>query len=261
MPVWLSPRRLGMMAAVIAVIVCTLLLTRRGDDSTLEPNDVSPHAPIERIAATPPATRMSPLTQPSLLIDALAPPLLEVPSYGSFDETDGTTSLTSALEDVPSHPLSQPTLVWPHELFASNIVGGLSGCGDCTWLHSPGAGLHSVGFPGAGGRRGAASGTGSGLGTAGSEDTRETLDAQAVQTLVEVSSPSEDGNRGSSSFDSKDPAPPWGDSNSTELPDLVSHGPGSREAVSVPEPSTMVLLGAGAAAAMTGWRSRRKRRG
>jgi hypothetical protein len=250
---------MGMMAAVIALIVCTLLLTGRGDDSALEPDDVSLNAPIDRVAETSSATHMSPMMQPPLVIDALSPRVLEVPSFGSFVETDGTISLTSALEDVPSHPVSPPTIVWPHELFASSMVGGLSGCGDCTWLHSAGAGFHSVGFPGGGGARGVASGTGSRAGTAGVEDTRETLVARAAQAVVEVSSPSEDGNRGSSSFDPKDTAPP-GYSNPPELPDLVSHGPGGRETVSVPEPSTIVLLGAGLAA-MTGWKSKRKRRG
>jgi hypothetical protein len=230
-----------MMAAVIALIACTILLTRGRDDSNLEA--VPPPGGIKLTPASPMATDTWPHTRPPIPVDVLMPPSTSEPSSGLFSEIPGSISIDS-LQDLPFNPVFDATHDWPNELFAQNFESGLPGCLDCASLHSAVGGFRSSGFFGGGGG-GVSSGGGTwvGSGAAGPGDIPESLDAHAAEGVRALGSRGGLGmNQGSSDS--------W-----------VSQRSAGQQAVSVPEPSTMVLLGTGVAAALVRRRFTEKRRG
>lgn len=260
MPVWFSPRgRLGMMAAVIVLIVCAVLLTRARNDSNVGPGPVPLDVAIEQIAASPSVLHTSPVRRPSVPIpvDVFTPSSLKSP-FGLSGVMPGLPSLTITPDNLPSQLVSDLPLDWPHELLAQNI--GPLGCSDCTALHSSFSGFRSGGYAGGGGVGGSTgAGAGGGSGAAAPGEFLENLDTTPLESLFNPGSPNGPSeNQGSSGSEG---APP-GEPNRNGSPNhLVSYGPPGQEPVSVPEPSTMVLLGMSVAAALAGRGFTGKRRG
>ena len=289
MPVFLSPRfQLGMMAVVTVLIVCTVLLTRPGDDTILVPDPVLVVDAIEPDASTPLLTDGALSQEVSLDVP---PSSLEPSTVAPFNEISGSMSFASpeglfpqALSDRMDEG-SDPDELFVQDIlagrFASDLLSGhlapdlLSGpfeCRDCTPSHSSVDGFRSGGSAGAGGVGGvggvgAAGGGGSAWATGGPGDIPEDLSAEFERALFELSSSiSGGGDQGGSDSGVSDSGvsalkmPSPDERNMRESPDLVASNDGASGPVSVPEPSTMALLGTGLAASMMrrGWARTRR---
>jgi hypothetical protein len=248
-----------MMAAALVLIVCAVLLTP-GDDSRLESGRVVTAIPPR--AVTPSVTRVSPSKRLPISIDIFTQSFPASSTFDLFDEFSGSSSI-NAMEDLSSQSLSDWMLEWsrPDGLLSQDILSGPFGCTDCASLHSSLAGGRSGSYSGGGGVGGSGFAGGlSGLRSAGLGDIPDDIATQSVQTLVALSSATGTyGDHGPSGLNNSSPPPV--ERNRQESLNLVSPNPDGSAPVSVPEPSTMALLGIGIAAAMMKRGSTSKRRG
>lgn len=255
MPVSLSPRgRRVVMAAVIALVVWAFLRSPEADDGILAP--VPLDATIKQVAVPRSATHTS-LSRPSISLDAITGTSSDLSPFGLLDDISGLRSPIDSLEALLSHPLSDATLDWPNALFAQNIDTAPTGCVGCVGLFSSVGGFRPVGFSGGGGVSGAASG---GSGAAGPGSVHDNLYVEAVESLLEWNSTLGAGeNHGLSDWENSGQLP--SQPNTFQTPSLMADLPGGQPPLSVPEPSTMVLLATGAGGAVLRRGLARKRRG
>ena len=295
MPAWLSPRvRLGVTASLIVLIACALLLTPHlfHDDDPDAPGSLTTEsASIDLPPASPPSSTLLVLPRQvtSPAIDYPAPgalPPLHSPSPATgADGTDGgSDSSADTAPDIVLDWLAQ------NPLADQGIALPSSDCVDCDSTPRQVARLSTANGPlfalgpggGGGGGGGGVGGSASGLsaGTSGLVDTSTPTTQGSGPGDQSVSTPPDDrGNPGGPNPPGNPPGQPIGPTgpngpdgpkgpggpgdptgpNDPGNPDAP--GPHDPPVAQVPEPSSLIVAGAGALSLMIRAHRARKRRG
>ena len=292
MPAWLSPRvRLGVTASLIVLIACALLLTPhlfQDDDPDSPASLTTESASIDLPpASTPPSTlpvlprQVTPPAIDNPVPSALPPLHTPPPATGAHGTGGGSDSSADTAPDIVLDWLAQ------NPLADQGIALPSSDCVDCdstprqvARLSTANGPLFALG-PGGGGGGGGGGGSASGLsaGTSGLVDSSTPVQGSGPADQGVSTPPDDGGNPGDPNPPGNPPGQPIGPTgpngpdgpkgpegpgdptnpNDPENPD--GPGPHDPPVAQVPEPSSLIVAGAGALSFMIRAHLARKRRG
>ena len=262
----LLPRvRLGVMASVFVLILCALLLTPHGYDNRHTPDpDSRPSAAIDRIEATPQTTNSPELEPPAtdpLTSFSVAPSPITLTT-----NVAQTTAESDGALDSSSPAVSEPAFDWlgANPLADHGILMPLPGCRDCDPVPGQSAGLFPSSISGGAAGSGGGGGTGGGGGAGQARSLGLTIPLTDSNPLIFSDNIVGGGDPGASAPPLDTKRPPDGPNvgnGGTPVQPIALIDPRPPDVAQVPEPTALVLTGAGALGFMIRVGLARKRRG